>query len=519
VRVTVVGLGYVGLVTAACLVEWGHRVRGIDANRGRIADLRAGRMPFYEPGLDRLVARGIAAKALEFSSKAASSLRDADLVVVAVGTHDGNGAWQTATILACLEEIVPHLAPESTLVIRSTLPPDFVESLPEIVARARGALPPVAVLLNPEFTREGRAVRDFLNPDRVVIGIAHDPGQRGVAVLRSLYGGVSAPVLVMSAPEAALSKLGSNLFLATKISFANELAGLCDLFGAGVDPVVAALSLDPRIGAGFLGPGVGFGGSCLPHQVAMTVRAAGEHGYPTPLLGAVAAVNESQRRRFAGRLAALLGGLPGSRIALLGLTFKPGTDDLRDAPSLAIGRHLLAAGARVVAHDPMASARERALGLVAGLEVAPTALEALRGADAAGLVTEWPEFCEIDWDEAGRLMRRRIVVDGRNALSPEMLRAAGFVYSAFGRGPRHVLDRSPVAVTVETEPDHEPGTAATAARRARPTNGATNGATNGRLPPLRALLAASHGGRPGQRTDRGTDRPVAGLNGGSPHGS
>jgi UDPglucose 6-dehydrogenase len=359
------------------------------------------------------------------------------MVIVAVGTHDGNGGWQTDTVRGALADIVPVMADHATLVIRSTLPPDFIKQLPALVAsrRATAGLTPLPVMLNPEFTREGRAVRDYQQPDRIVLGVVSDADGHGEAALRELYHSAAAPVVVMGAIDAAITKLGANLFLATKISFANELAEICDAFGADVATVVDGMSYDSRIGGAFLRAGVGFGGSCLPNQVSMTIRTAAQFGVDTPLLTAVDEVNHRRRTQVVERAAALLDGtVRGRRIALLGLTFKPDTDDLRDAPALTIANELIESGASVVAYDPMPSARDRSTTLVPGLEVVPAVADALRGADVAVLVTEWPEFVDLDWSVAAPTMNRRIVIDGRNVLSGETLAAAGIVYSSFGRG-------------------------------------------------------------------------------------
>lgn len=437
-NVTVVGLGYVGLVTAACVAEWGHRVIGVEADPGKLRDLHEGRMPFREPGLDELVARSVESGSLQFVSadEAARVVADADATIIAVGTHDGNGGWQTETMRKALASLVPHLPEGRPLVVRSTLPPEFINELTSIVAQLRGTVEPdLPILLNPEFTQEGRAVDDFFRPSRVICGVVSDPSGSGTEMLRTLYGRTDAPFAVMPAIDASFAKLGSNLFLAAKISFANELAALCDAYGARVDTVVDAMALDPRIGRAFLGAGVGFGGSCLPHQVSMTVKTARVAGLPTPLLAAVDDINHAQRAHAVGRLESLLpDGLSGARIALLGLTFKPDTDDLRDAPALTIAQLLLERGSIVVAYDPMSGARDRAAALVSGLEVVTSAEEAMTDADAVMLVTEWREFADIDWRAARHVMRRPIVVDGRNVLDDAALLAAGFTYSGFGRG-------------------------------------------------------------------------------------
>ncbi len=434
-RVAVIGLGYVGLVTAAGLAEWGHDVLGIEANPERLDVLRDGRLPIYEPGLDELIARHIAGHRIIFSANT-SQIGSVEVAIVAVGTHDGNGGWQTDTIRACLGDIVPRLADDATLVIRSTLPPEFLPSLAGLVdgLRAAAGRPEIPVVINPEFTREGNAVQDFLFPDRVVLGVVRDDTGSGERTLRMVYRAVDAPILAMSAPDAVLTKLGANLFLATKISFANELAALCDQFGADVTSVVDAMGRDARIGTSFLRAGVGFGGSCLPHQVSMTIRSAAQYSMDTPLLRAVDQVNHDQRTAFVDRMETAFGGsLAGRRIALLGLTFKPGTDDLRDAPALTIALSLLGRDADVVAYDPMPTARAAARRIVPALTVVDDVWSALADADGVGLVTEWPEFVALDWFDVRAVTRGDVVVDGRNALDPEALDAAGFHYTGFGR--------------------------------------------------------------------------------------
>jgi len=438
-QVGVIGLGYVGLVTSACLAEWGHHVIGVETNESRLDALKQGHAPFFEPGLAEMVSRHAASGLLEFSASGPNVVAEADIVVVAVGTHDGNGGWQTETMLACLSDVVPYMADNSVLVVRSTLPPDFIRQLPRLLRslREQAGLEPISALVNPEFTREGAALADFLEAERVIFGVLDDPDGHGRARLTELYERSAAPILTMSAIDAAFAKLGSNLFLATKISFANELAALCDAYGAQVDQVVAGMAYDARIGGRFLRAGVGFGGSCLPNQVTMTVKSAELAGIPSPLLAAVDNINHRQRTDFVARIREMIGGsLEGKRIALLGLTFKPETDDLRDAPALDIARHLISGGAHVVAYDPMESARRRSAELAPGLEVVTSALEAVTDADAIGLVTEWSEFQRLDWSAVRALVRHPILVDGRGALSPDVMTAAGFDYAAFGRGVR-----------------------------------------------------------------------------------
>lgn len=436
-RAAVVGQGYVGLVSATGLAELGHEVVGIEADDHRLTDLRNGRLPIHEPGLEELVARHSGTGRLRFTSLGEAAISSAHVVMVAVGTTDPYGGWQTQTLTACLSEVVPHIADDAVLVVRSTLPPDFIGHLATITdsIRETSGRVPIPVLLNPEFTRESTAVHDFQAPDRIVIGVGSDPDGRGVSLLRRLYARIEAPILVMGIVDACLAKLGANLFLATKISFANELAALCDAYGATVDEVVSAMAFDKRIGGSFLRAGVGFGGSCLPHQVTMTATHARRVGLAAPLLAAVDEVNARQRSSFVRLIGQLLGApVEGARVALLGLTFKPGTDDTREAPSLDIAAQLIELGATVVAYDPMVKARVRASAAVPGLQIAASAEEALAGADVAALVTEWPEFDLLDWAGVGASMNRRLMADGRNSLSWDRLLMADFTCAGFGRG-------------------------------------------------------------------------------------
>lgn len=451
-RVTIVGQGYVGLVTAGGAAAWGHEVTGVEVQPERLHALQAGFAPFHEPGLAQLIEEHLKGGLLTFTDHGAEAAATSKLTFVAVGTIDPSQRWDMNIMRAALASVVPHIPDDGAVVVRSTCPPDFVAQLPTLVdgLREQAGRSPIAVMLNPEFTKEGTAVRDFLNPDRVVLGVASDPRGRGASLLREFYANVTTPILVLDAIDASLSKLGANLFLATKISFANELASICDLYGAQIERVVEGMAYDPRIGGSFLRAGIGFGGSCLPDQVTMTVRDAATRGHETPLLAAVDLINARQRSAFADRIDSLLGGAAGQRVALLGLTFKPHTDDLRAAPSLDIARALIAMGAEVVAFDPMEAARRRAQIEVEGLQIVDDAITAVTGADAIGLVTEWPEFVSMPWRTVARLVTRRIVIDGRNALDADALVSAGFIYSSFGRGQR---------VPAEFEGGHVPSAA------------------------------------------------------------
>ena len=453
-KVTVVGQGYVGLVTSAGAAAWGHEVSGVERQEERLQALLAGHVPFHEPSLSELVDLHLRDGRLRFTVDAKEPVSSSGLTFVAVGTVNADHEWETNTIRACLAEVVPHIPDDGAVVVRSTCPPDFIGQLPAYVDELRrdAGREPIAVMLNPEFTKEGTAVQDFLTPDRVVIGVASDPQGHGVALLREFYGQVEAPVLVLSAMDAILAKLGANLFLATKISFANELAALCDLYGSQIERVIEGMAHDPRIGGSFLRAGIGFGGSCLPHQVTMTVREAAARGHDTPLFAAVDDINLRQRLTFVDRIDALVDGVAGRRVALLGLTFKPNTDDLRAAPSLDIASMLLDRGASVVAFDPMETARRNANAQIPRLSVVSSAMEAVVDADVIALVTEWPEFVTLPWAEIASIVRQRIVIDGRNALDPDALLEAGFVYSSFGRGHRIPTD---LGVAPAPAPAHE----------------------------------------------------------------
>jgi UDPglucose 6-dehydrogenase len=462
-KVTVVGQGYVGLVTAACAAEWGHDVIGVEQAPARRDMLLDGRVPFHEPGLSEIVAEHLADGRLRFSASGSEAVAASDITFVAVGTVDPEGQWETRTMSACLAEVVPHIPDGGVIVVRSTCPPPFVTTLAERVdaIRAAAGRVPIAVMLNPEFTKEGTAVQDFLVPDRVVIGIASDPDGHGEAKLREFYAQVEAPFLVLAAMDAILAKLGSNLFLATKISFANEMAAICDLYGAQIERVVEGMAHDARIGGSFLRAGVGFGGSCLPHQVTMTVRDSETLGISTPLFAAVEEVNDRQRRAFVDRIIAATAGAPKPRVALLGLTFKPGTDDMREAPSLEIARMLIEAGIRVTAYDPMEAARARAAQIIPALVVVDRASKAIMNSDAIGIVTEWPEFGKLPWAAIAKAVRRPIIVDGRNCLDPVAMALAGFDYIGFGRSAR--------SVPVEEAGREEAGAASVVRERTLPT--------------------------------------------------
>jgi UDPglucose 6-dehydrogenase len=419
----VIGTGYVGLVTAAGFAELGSDVWCVDIDAEKIERLRRGEVPIYEPGLEELLARNSAR--LHFSTDLADALEHARLLFVAVGTPP---TYSGDADLSAVHAVV-NAIPASTahaLVMKSTVPCGTGASLQRVFGES--GKQGLGYVSCPEFLKEGSAVKDFLHPDRVVIG--DDGGWAGDAVV-NLYAPLGAPLVRTDVASAEMVKLASNAFLATKISFINEIANVCEETGADVVEVARGMGLDDRIGAKFLQAGIGFGGSCFPKDVDALKQLAGNSGYHFQLLTAVIEVNDLQKRRVIGKLQRHLGGLAGKRIALLGLAFKPNTDDMREASSLVLSARLHADGAVVSAYDPVAE--EQARKMVSSIDFADSPLSALQDADAAVLVTEWRELLELDWSVVAEAMRGNVVIDGRNSLDPEAVRAAGLIYEGIGR--------------------------------------------------------------------------------------
>jgi UDPglucose 6-dehydrogenase len=421
----VVGVGYVGLVTAVCFADLGHAVVCRDINEARIEALRAGGVPIYEPGVDRLLERNRAR--LTFTVDMHDVVERCRILFVCVDTpalHSGDAD------LSRVQRVIEELPPEGdglVLVMKSTVPVGTGDRIrAELDARGLGR---VGYVSNPEFLREGRAVADFMEPDRIVIGSAD--GADGDAVAE-LYADITAPLVRTDVASAEMIKYASNCFLATKISFINEIANVCEEVGADVSVVAHAMGLDERIGGHFLRPGIGYGGSCFPKDVRALKQLAGNSGYHFQLLTAVIEVNDLQKRRVVGKLQKHLGPLRGRRIALLGLAFKANTDDMREATSLVLASRLLSEGAEVVAYDPVAMQNARAM-LDRGVELADSMMEAVTGADAAVIVTEWGEFRSLPSEAVRAAMATPLVVDGRNLLDPLQARSAGFVYESVGR--------------------------------------------------------------------------------------
>jgi UDPglucose 6-dehydrogenase len=419
----VIGTGYVGLVTAAGFAELGSDVWCVDIDAAKIERLRRGEVPIYEPGLEQLLARN--AERLHFSTEIAHALEHSRLLFVAVGTPPTYSGDADLSAVHAVAGAIPA-SKDHALVMKSTVPCGTGASLLRVFGeQGKDGLGYVSC---PEFLKEGSAVEDFLHPDRVVVGDAG--GWAGDAVVE-LYAPLSAPLVRTDVASAEMVKLASNAFLATKISFINEIANVCEETGADVVEVARGMGLDDRIGPKFLQAGIGYGGSCFPKDVDALKQLAGNSGYHFQLLTAVIEVNELQKRRVIGKLHKHLGALAGKRVALLGLAFKPNTDDMREASSLVLSARLHADGASVVAYDPVAEEQARAL--VSGIDFADSPLAAIEQADAVVLVTEWPEFLELDWTAVAAGMRGNVVVDGRNALEPETIRAASLIYEGIGR--------------------------------------------------------------------------------------
>jgi len=422
VRVAVFGAGYVGLVTGTCFAELGHDVVVRDVVESKIEALRAGHVPIHEPGLEDLLERN--GERLSFTTDVAEAVDGAEVVYIAVGTpptHSGDA--DLSAVWTVVDEL-PQVDRRIVVAMKSTVPVGTGRAVRHRLDD-RG-LENVGYASNPEFTAEGTAVHDFLEPDRIVIG-AFDPADGDV--IESLHEGIDAPIVRCDVPSAEMVKLAANAALVTRISFINEIANVCEATGADVTTVAQGIGLDRRIGPSFLRAGIGFGGSCFPKDSLALKQLAANSGYNFQLLNAVIEVNELQKRRVIGKLERRIGPLRGKRIALLGLAFKPGTDDMREAPSLVLAGRLLSEGAEVTAWDPIADGRAH----LHGVEIASSALDAFDDADAAVVVTEWPELRELDWNAAGERMRTRVVVDGRNHLDPDEMRRLGFVYEGVGR--------------------------------------------------------------------------------------
>lgn len=428
-----VGAGYVGLVSAACFSEFGWTVTCVDKDPARLAELNAGRSPIYEPGLDDLMQRNMRAGRLIFSSELGPAVSEADVVFLAVGTpmRRGDGYADLSHVFSAVEDLAPHLNGFTVITTKSTVP---VSTSREIERRLKEHRPDadVAICSNPEFLREGSAIQDFTHPDRVLVGT---DSARAREVMEKLYKPLAlrgSPVMFVSRESAELAKYAANAFLAMKISFINEIADLCEHVGANVQEVASAIGRDRRIGDKFLHPGPGYGGSCFPKDVSALIRTARENKSPVSLIEQVERVNHERKIAMVQRIErSVKGGLRGKTIAILGVTFKPNTDDMRDAPSLVIIPMLQERGAIVRAFDP--EGRKQAEPLLPNVVWCENTLDALEGADVLTVVTEWNEFRALDLADAKKRMAGNAIVDLRNIFQPEAARDAGFSYSGIGR--------------------------------------------------------------------------------------
>jgi UDPglucose 6-dehydrogenase len=460
-KVTVVGTGYVGLVSGACLADMGNDVLCLDLDALKIATLQAGGLPIYEPGLHDVVARNVAAGRLDFTTDVARAVGHGTIQFVAVGTPPGeDGSADLNHVLAAARSIGRLMKDYKVVVDKSTVPVGTADRVRQAIGeelQARGARIDFAVVSNPEFLKEGAAVEDFMRPERIIVG-ADD--ERAVYLMRALYAPFQRShekLMVMDVRSAELTKYAANAMLATRISFMNELALLAERLGADIEQVRQGIGSDPRIGFGFLYSGCGYGGSCFPKDVKALMRTAHEAGAPLGVLAAVEAANERQKRVLIDKVTRRFGqDLAGRRFALWGLAFKPDTDDMREAPSRVIVAELLARGAEVCAYDPVAmSEARRAFGELQRLSYASKAIDAVHGADALIIATEWKEFRSPDFDALRAALRQPVIFDGRNLFAPEVPACAGIEYHAIGRPSVPARLGRPAAPTrraVPTEP-------------------------------------------------------------------
>ncbi|KJC49573.1 UDP-glucose/GDP-mannose dehydrogenase family protein [Bradyrhizobium sp. LTSP857] len=434
-RIAMIGTGYVGLVSGACFADFGHDVTCVDKDEKKIAALHRGEIPIYEPGLDELVATNVKAKRLDFTTDLSKPVADADAVFIAVGTPSrrGDGHADLSYVYAAAREIAQSLSGFTVVVTKSTVPVGTGDEVERIIREANPKAD-VVVASNPEFLREGAAIRDFKFPDRVVVGTSDERGRK---VMGDVYRPLSlnqAPLMFTERRTAEMIKYAANAFLATKITFINEIADLSEKVGANVQEVARGIGLDNRIGTKFLHAGPGFGGSCFPKDTKALIKIAQDYDVSLRIVESVLAVNENRKRAMARKVSQALGGsLRGKTIAVLGLTFKPDTDDMRDAPSIPLVTGLLDMGAKVKAYDPVGM--EQAKGELPSIIYCEDAYSCAEGADAVVIVTEWTQFRGLDLDRLKATMAQPVVVDLRNIFRPEDMRAAGFVYESIGRPP------------------------------------------------------------------------------------
>ncbi len=429
-QICVVGVGYVGLVTGACFADLGNQVVALDVNEKRIENLKKGVMPIYEPGLDELVKRNVQAGRLSFSTSYPEALKEAEFAFIAVGTPSGNnGEADLQYVEAAARSIAAHMTGPLVIINKSTVPIGTGDWVADIVRSAQPRAIPFSVVSCPEFLREGSAIGDFMDPHRTVIGSLHGDAAEKVA---QLHLPLRAPIMITDLRTAEMIKYASNAFLATKISFMNELADLCERVGADVSEVAAGMGYDKRIGHAMLNAGLGWGGSCFPKDVKALAFMAEEKGLEPRILNSVMGINYDRRGEAVRRLGEMVGGLKGKTIGLLGLAFKPNTDDMREAPSIDIVEALKRAGAKVRAYDPVAM--EVARGLMHGIEFCEDPYQLAKGCDALMVITEWNEFKQLDLEQIRGLLKQPVIFDGRNIYDPAQMREMGYSYRGIGRG-------------------------------------------------------------------------------------
>ena len=430
-KIAIVGTGYVGLVAGACFAESGSDVVCVDKDESKVRMLRAGKMPIYEPGLEELVRRNRHENRLTFTTVLPKAVRASTIVFIAVGTPQGeDGSADLQHVLNVAREIARAMNGYTVIVDKSTVPVGTSARVREVVRRE--TTHPFSVVSNPEFLKQGAAIDDFMKPDRVVIG-AEDPRARDI--MQELYEPFTrtgAPIMMMDCASAELSKYAANAMLASRISFMNEVANVCEVVGADVDEVRRAIGSDKRIGTSFLFPGVGYGGSCFPKDVKAMIHFASQKDYDFKILKAVEQVNASQKTRLVARMRAHFGSLKGKTVAVWGLAFKPRTDDMREAPSIPMIKALLAEGADVQAYDPQATKVAKGI-FGSKITFAAKSYDALRGADCLAIVTEWSEFRRPDFEKMRKLLRTPVIFDGRNLFTPEQMKQGGFTYYSIGR--------------------------------------------------------------------------------------
>ena len=430
-RVGIIGVGYVGLVTGTCLAEVGHDVYGIDSNTEKIEMLKRGEVPIYEPGLNELIKKNMAEGRLSFGTDTAECVKRADIIFICVNTPPKeNGQADLRYVELAARNIAQALDGYKIIVDKSTVPVHTGEKVTETIKRTNKEHLDFDVVSNPEFLREGSAIEDAMHPDRIVIGVT---SERAAEAMRELYEPFDAPIIVTDIKSAEIIKHACNSFLAMKISFINSVAAICELAGANIDEVVQGMSLDARIGGQFLRAGIGYGGSCFPKDVAAFIHISKELGYEFDLLKAVQHINTEQRQRFVKKIEETLWVVGGKTIGVLGLAFKPDTDDMRNAPSIDIIRALHKEGAHVRAYDPAAMPNAKTLLEDVEVTFCADAYEAADGADALVIVTEWNEFKQLDLERVRTLLAQPIIIDGRNVFDPARMEEIGFIYKSVGR--------------------------------------------------------------------------------------